>query len=94
MKKIVLNLPKDAVGIAGYPYGQEIYKTQVKPLISDVHDKVEIIFPDQVKLVASSFIQGFFSELIQKIGYVALKDNITIISSNAGLVDKIWTNLY
>lgn len=45
--------------LAGYDYGCEIYRTQVKGKIN-INEIFTIQFPSQITGVASSFVQGFF----------------------------------
>jgi hypothetical protein len=57
---------KTLKGIAGYPYGEDIFNMQVKPKYKDKEGiKNIIIFPTTIEKVAISFVQGFMKELIK-----------------------------
>ena len=56
---IEIKVEKSLSGLAGYDYGKKIYNEQVKEKI-DISKNITIIFPEHIKRVASSFVQGFF----------------------------------
>lgn len=91
--RINLNFSNTLDRLAGFPYGKEVYESQVIPKI-DLSDYNTIIFPKSIKKVASSFVQGFFSTLVQEIGYQGIKDKITIEASNQELVNDIMDKLF
>lgn len=93
MNKIELRFDKAQTCLAGFPYGKDVYKQQVEGKIN-IDDNVEIIFPDQIEMVASSFVQGFFSVLVKQIGYLGIEKNIEIKSSSDNLTQSMWENLY
>lgn len=72
--KIYLNFSKTIYGLAGYDYGVEVYKKQVEPRM-DYCKRTEIVFPESIEIIASSFIQGMFATIIEKIGYKGIKDS-------------------
>lgn len=78
--------------LAGYPYGLSIYQTQVKGKI-DIMQPCTIVFPKNIERVASSFVQGFFAEIIEEIGYQRIESSVTIVSSSQELTDDIWNKL-
>lgn len=72
--KIYLEFDKTIYGLAGYDYGVEVFKKQVEPKIN--YDKhVVIVFPDTIEVIASSFIQGMFAEIIANVGYKGVQEN-------------------
>lgn len=79
MKTILLKFNKTLTKLAGNTYGQDIYEKQIKKQYS-YGEKFKIIFPDEIDNIASSFIQGFFGELVNKIGIQGIKDDIEIES--------------
>lgn len=93
MTKINLEFSKSETRLAGFPYGETIYNDQVKGNIS-FDDKIEIVFPDQIEKVASSFVQGFFSAMVSVIGYSGIKQQVKIVTGTPKLTDFIWKNLY
>ena len=92
MMKISLEFPKSETRLAGFPYGETVYKEQVKNIISFDGD-IEIIFPNQIEKVASSFVQGFFSGIVAVIGYKGVEEQIKIVSRNDNLTASIRKNM-
>ena len=93
MSTINLIFPKSETRLAGFPYGEEIYRNQVKGTIS-FDDKIKIIFPDQIEKVASSFVQGFFANIVMAIGYKGIEKNVIIKTQNDNLTTSIRKNIY
>lgn len=87
-----LDFDKTVTMLAGYDYGYEVYNKQVKEKI-DVYSNFTIIFPDQIKRVASSFSQGFFKEIAEKIGIVGIEERLNIISPKEDLKKQIIEDL-
>lgn len=92
-KKIKLSFDNTITRLAYYPYGKDIYEKQVKPYIDFSAEKTYIVFPDHIVKLASSFVQGFFEEIVSKLGYDAIGDKIIIESPNETLKDSIFENL-
>lgn len=92
MNKIILELSDDIVGLAGYEYGQQIYESQVKGNI-DINQKFYIEIPSNVRFVASSFVQGFFSQIIDEIGLSSIEERAVIISENTNIKRKFLSKL-
>ncbi len=90
---ITLNFEKSTTRLAGFPFGESVFNTQVKDLIN-YNNIITIIFPDHIKKVASSFIQGFFLYLIKNIGYSGFENQINIITSSDELTSYIKKNIY
>lgn len=93
MKTINLIFPKSETRLAGFPYGEEVYKSQVQDIIS-FDDNLTIVFPDQIEKVASSFVQGFFANLVMNIGYKGIERNVIIKTKNEVLTASIRKNIY
>lgn len=79
---------------SGNNFGRHIYKEQVAPTIdplrNDQLDHIELIFPKQIIFLNFSFVQGFFSELLPKIGGISnFKKKIKITSVNAEYSERI-----
>ncbi len=93
MKTINLKFPKSETSLAGFPYGEEVYKEQAQNIIS-FDDKIMIIFPEQIEKVASSFVQGFFANIVLAIGYKGIEKNVIIKTRNENLTLSIRKNIY
>lgn len=93
MKIVKINLDRSISRLAGFDYGKEIYRNQVHlELPSD--EKTEIQFPDNIHKIATSFVQGFFSDLVNLVGYDYIRNNIIIKAKDDVLIKEIWDRLY
>lgn len=89
---IQLNFDKSLSGLAGYDFGKEIYTHQVKGKM-DYNKKNIIMFPDNIERIASSFIQGFFAEIVDEIGIEGIERKIDFQSAKINIKDKVLQNL-
>ncbi len=88
MNTFNLVFKKSTTRLAGFPYGKEIYDSQVKNKI-DFTNKITIIFPDNIEKIASSFTQGFFEEIVQKIGLLDFEKKVDVVAK-----DKVKASIY
>ncbi len=62
----------DKKALVGYGYGIETWKMQATPTLNynnyNAGDKIDIYWDNDVVLMTSSFINGFFHELVTNIG--------------------------
>ena len=63
-------------------------------LVIDYNSETTIVFPVQIEKVASSFVQGFFADIIKKIGYAGLERQIKIVAGTPELVNSIKKIIY
>ena len=90
--KVELSFDKRLSGLAGYQYGLNEYKKQVEGKIN--FDKnIILIFPDNIVRIASSFVQGFFGEMVKRIGISGIEEQVEIISAKNNMKDIIIKNL-
>lgn len=95
MKTVELVFDKSQTRLAGFPFGEITYKEQVQNIVNESgYEQIKIIFPKQIEKVASSFVQGFFSELINTIGYDKIEKQFMIEASNQELAQRILQNIY
>lgn len=94
MNTITLKFDNTMTRLAGNPYGKKIYDEQVKDNYTDYTKKLDIIFPNNIEKIASSFVQGFFSYLVSEIGYEGIDENITIKAGSEELSKLIIKRLY
>ncbi len=87
----VLEIKKDLTKLAGNAMGRQIYSSQLQNKI-DFNSPITIEFPERVDYIATSFIQGFFHEIVRNIGIMGV-ENITIKSSISDLKEFIVKNL-
>lgn len=78
--------------LAGFDYGKEIYQTQVKSQI-DFTGQATIEFPTQIIKIASSFVQGFFEDIIDQVGLTQIGNQVRIIAGSPEVVASIFNNL-
>ncbi|MCI9275424.1 MAG: hypothetical protein HFJ24_05565 [Clostridia bacterium] len=89
---IKLNFDQTITGLAGNDYGYEEYKKQIKERF-DYNKSNTIIFPEQIRKVAISFVQGMFREILEQIDKNDIEKYVTIKSSSKQLTDKILNNI-
>lgn len=90
--EIKLRFDGTITGLAGYQYGKRVFEEQVKEKI-DYSKKVILWFPDNIRRMASSFIQGFFEDIVKNIGLEGIEKNIEIISGEKNLKEMVIRNL-
>lgn len=94
MKEIKLNFPNTSSGLAGFEYGKREYEKQVAKEYNNFEEELVLIFPNHIKRVASSFVQGFFSELVKDIGYKSIDQQVHIQTENDSLAKQIFERIY
>ena len=87
MKEIKLKFKNVITSLAGNSYGKTIFNEQVGDI--DFQQSYNIIFPEQIINIATSFIQGFFEEFVKEIGISGIEKQITITSSIENLKSLI-----
>lgn len=92
MKKITLTFQKDLTKLAGNSFGRKTYEQQVKEVIS-FDEQIKIEIPIRINRISSSFVQGFFDEIIQTIGIDGIKERFDFSSSIENIKDFIISNL-
>ncbi len=90
--KVTLIFNDNIIGLAGYEYGQQIYEKQVNGNI-DINETFYIEIPSNIQFVASSFVQGFFSKIIDQIGLSSTEERAEIVSDNSKLKEKFLSKL-
>lgn len=91
-QRINLVFPKDLTKLAGNSFGTQIFIDQVKNKI-DYNKECIIVFPNQIDRIATSFIQGFFDDILQHIGLSGIKEQIFFESSITDLKKFVLENL-
>lgn len=89
---IELKFDKSTTRLAGNPYGLSVYNEQVKEKI-DFNKLNIIIFPDNIEKAASSFVQGFFAEIVKEIGYSKINEKVEIKTVHEKLRENIYKDL-
>ena len=92
MNTIQLHFGKTITRLAGNEYVRQVYEEQVKDII-DFSTETQIVFPSQIISMASSFVQGFFDEIIANIGILGVGKQIVVIAPGINVEEKIIKNL-
>ena len=93
MENIVrLSFKKTSTNLAGYDYGIEVYEEQVRGKI-DVQAPFIIEFPQEIKGIASSFVQGFFADIVGEIGLIATEERATVKAGSERLEKSVISKL-
>lgn len=87
-----LEFDKMITKLAGNPLGKQVFQQQLMGKV-DYESMITIRFPDRIDTIASSFIQGFFEEIVKNIGIRGIEDKVTIISSIPDIKNLIIQNL-
>ena len=90
--RIELVFGKADTRLAGNPYGRSVYKEQVEGKI-DYSAKNVICFPQNIEKIASSFVQGFFAEIVEQVGFDRVQDVIRVTASTDQIVENVWKDL-
>lgn len=78
--------------LAGNQLGKQVFREQVKGKI-DYKGIIIITIPDRIDTIASSFIQGFFEDIVKNIGIAGIEEKVTINSSIPNIKSLIVQNL-
>lgn len=89
---VKLQFDMTIAGLAGNPYGQKIFKEQVKSKV-DESKRITVVFPNHIERISSSFVQGFFSEWINQHGIDWIVNNVALQAKDSELCDWIVKNL-
>ena len=91
-KNIKIKVNSNLVGLCGKERGQFIFEQQIRQEIREVIEKEKsftIIFPEHIKMISSSFVDGLFEELLKEIGLGDLEKRLSIESSIPNLKEKM-----
>ena len=92
MSSIVnINVPSNVTILAGYEYGRDLWQTY-RPIDFEMHDDYYIRFPEQIEGIATSWIDGFFKDLIETIGAEKAAEQLHI--SNKRLEAQVKADLW
>ncbi len=87
-----VELDKTITKLAGYDLGVSVFENQIKNKV-DYMNIITIEFPPRINSIASSFIQGFFKDIVEEIGISGIENNVTIVSSITECKEMIVDNL-
>ena len=90
MEKNIINLEfnKLITNLSGNRLGVKVFKDQVKDIFVPGKQN-EVVFPEQIEDIASSFIQGLYSEISEKYGKIEAQNFMILTSQNNKAQEKI-----
>lgn len=91
-QRIELNFDSTLRKLAGNLFGRTTYENQVKGNI-DLSNNIIFVIPDRFDRIASSFVQGFFEEIVNEIGISGVEKQIEFESSISNLKEFVLENL-
>ena len=89
--KVVLSFDQTITRLAGYSYGKDTYNRQIRGKL-DFTETVFIEFPSQIVKAASSFVQGFFEDIIREVGIEGIGKTVVLICTEtlkASILDNL-----
>lgn len=92
MNSFVISVDKGIEALAGYRLGKEMFTDQLKGKI-DFSKPIHITIPIQVKAVSSSWVQGFFEEILDNVGYINF-NKVVKIDGDKKIAKTIYQNLF
>lgn len=90
--KFELEFDKALTKLSGFDLGKDMFDEQIGKKI-DYKKEITIVIPDRVDLIGSSFIQGFFEEIVNNIGISGIEEKVTVLSSMPNVKQMIIDNL-
>lgn len=94
MISIELQFKKALTSLSGNRPGFQTYQKQVRDVVvQHPNEQIQIVFPDRINLITTSFEQGFFNDFIKEFGIEAFDRRIEIVSSIPDLKQTIHNNL-
>lgn len=90
--RVILSFEKSLSNLAGYEFGIKTYEEQIKGKLN-FEEPFVLEFPEQIKVVASSFVQGLFHNIVNQIGLLATEERVQIKSNNEKLVNTFLQKL-
>lgn len=79
---------KSVTKLSGNTLGRSIYDEQVKEKI-EFNGKMTFIFPERIDMLGSSFIQGFFYDIVGKIGIQGVEERVEVVAQNIENINNI-----
>ncbi len=93
MKTIFLMFDKSIIALAGEQYGRKVFNKQVRHNLGGADLYYHIVIPKNIKMMSSSFIQGFFHYWINTIGVEGVRSRVSIETPHKDLECSIFQNL-
>ena len=91
--KFELDFNKSLTKLSGFDLGKDMFDKQIKDKVKYNDGNIEVIIPDRVDLIGSSFIQGFFEDMVNNIGISGIEKKVIIKSAIPNIKEIIIDNL-
>lgn len=91
-KTFTLEIDRTVTKLSGNKLGRSIYGQQVQPTV-DFKSEMTFIFPEWIDFLASSFIQGFFYEIVKEIGIDGVESRVHVISQMPNIKEVVMQSL-
>lgn len=88
--RIYIEFNENLPVLVGEEFGKEVYKSQIKHNLK-YNSKNIIVFPEKIKKISISFIEGMFQEILKKIDRNNIENFIDIESKSEELKEKIMS---
>ncbi len=93
MNKIIkIECDKTINVLVGFDAGRDVYEQQVKDQMI-FNEPVIFIVQDNVRVIGSSFIQGFFEKIKEEMGIEGIEKYIEMKSNEVDFKNMVITNL-
>lgn len=92
IQRIELTFSKSLTKLAGNAFGRQTYEDQVKKNIN-LNQPITFVFPERIDRIASSFVQGFFDEIVNELGISGIDSRVSFESSIIDLKNFVLENL-
>lgn len=89
---IEIKVDKSLNNLAGNRFGRQIYNEQIKGKIKEDMTNL-IILPREIEDIASSFVQGIYSEICEKYGKEKARALMILQSENQYVMEKINSSI-
>lgn len=90
--KFELDFDKSLTKLSGFDLGKDMFDEQIKGKIS-YENEIEIVIPERVDLIGSSFIQGFFEDIVNNIGISGVEKWVNLKSAIPNIKEIVMDNL-
>lgn len=91
-QRIALSFEEGLRKLVGVDFGRDTYQSQVKAVI-DLSGTVTFVLPPEIDRVSSSFVQGFFEEIVREVGIDGVREQVALKASIDGLKEFVLENL-
>lgn len=89
----ITGIPNDISLLVGFNLGKKIFRENQLGNYA-VEKGIQLEFPDTIERVSASFVQGFLSAYVEKVGKGLVRENVVIKMKNDTLSRLFMDKLY